>query len=224
MATPAEELIAAVNEDDAVRVAELHRRGPDPGVVTGPRRRVGDHALALSIQPGHDRCVAGRRSGARRLRGDGARVHRSPPGTADGGSRRRRRRSRRTGSPRCITRGSSARSRRRVSSSPPARPSTSTRRTRSPTSRCMPPLPAATWRSAACCSGRAPTSTPRSTAGTRHCTRPPRAATSSSPSCSCRRVPMRPFGSDAAETPAETAEAAGHHDLAARIREVAEAR
>jgi ankyrin repeat protein len=30
--------------------------------------------------------------------------------------------------------------------------------------------------------------------------------------------------SDAGETPAETAEAAGHHDLAARIREVAEAR
>ena len=30
--------------------------------------------------------------------------------------------------------------------------------------------------------------------------------------------------SDAAETPAEIAEAAGHHDLAARIREVAEAR
>jgi ankyrin repeat protein len=30
--------------------------------------------------------------------------------------------------------------------------------------------------------------------------------------------------SDVGETPAETAEAAGHHDLAARIREVAEAR
>ena len=30
--------------------------------------------------------------------------------------------------------------------------------------------------------------------------------------------------SDAGETPAEVAEAAGHHDLAARIREVAEAR
>ena len=38
------------------------------------------------------------------------------------------------------------------------------------------------------------------------------------------RVPNVTVRSDAAETPAETAEAAGHHDLAARIREVAEAR
>ena len=224
MATPSEELIAAVNDGRRRACRRARRRGPVAGVVARPRRRVGDHALALPFQPRDDRRAAGRRSRPRRLRGDGARVHRSAPGTADGGSGVGARRSRRTDSPRCITRGSSARSRRLVSSSPPGRRSTSTPRTRSPTSRCMRPRPAATMRSAACCWGLAPTSMPPSTAGTRRCTRPPRAATSSSPSCSCRRVPTPTMRSDAAETPAETAEAAGHHDLAARIREVAEAR
>ena len=87
MATPAEELITAVNTDDAARVAELVADGPVIGVVARPGRRVRDHALALSIQPRDDRRPAGCRPGARRLRGDRPRLHRSAARPADVGSR-----------------------------------------------------------------------------------------------------------------------------------------
>ena len=59
---------------------------------------------------------------------------------------------------------------------------------------------------------------------TRRSTRRRSTATSSSSSCSSRPAPIRSIRRTTVETPAETAEAAGHPDLAARIREVADAR
>ena len=138
------------------------RRGPVAGIDPRPRRRVGDHALALPLRPRHDRCAAGGRPRARRLRGRGARLPRPAARATRRGSGARHAPSRPTGSRRSTSPRSSARPRRPGRCSRPGPASTSTRPTTCASSRSTAPRPAGTTRSAACCSRPAPTSTRRS--------------------------------------------------------------
>ena len=133
------------------------RRGPGAGVRARSRWRVGADAVALPVRSRHDGRAPGRRSRARRLRGDGARLHRPAARAPRRGPDAEPSRGRPTGSPRSISPPSSARPRRPGRSSTPGPWSTPCRATRCASSRSTARPRAATTRCAGCSSRPGPT-------------------------------------------------------------------
>ena len=148
----ADELIAAVKAGRGRARRGDRRRGTGARFGARRRRRIGAHAVAVSIEPGGHRRAARGRPRSRRLRGRGARLPRSAARTARRRSAAVSARSRPTATPRSISRPSSPSRRRPGPCSMRARRSTWWPRTRCGSSPSTARPPGRQSRSAGCCS------------------------------------------------------------------------